>query len=63
MIYVDESALHSSDPETPIAVTEQFIRIDFAVPEKSVLSACASNGIGFDFVTTEMHESCGVSRN
>jgi hypothetical protein len=63
VMYMDEPTLNGSNPEARIAVPEQFIGIDFTVPEQSIRSARACNGIGFDFVAGDSHKSCAVSGN
>src|SRR5208337_439990 len=60
MMYMDEAPLHCADPQTSIAVPEQFVRIDFVVPQQTIRIVRASNRIHFHFVADELHESCAV---
>jgi hypothetical protein len=46
MMYMDEAAIHSSDPEGSIAVPEQFIRVD-----------CAGYRILLEILASELFES------
>jgi hypothetical protein len=59
-VYVDEPALVGSDPETPIAVPEQFIRIDVTVRKQRIRIHSAVNRVGFDFVADDLPESCAT---
>ena len=46
---MDKPPIDRSDPETAIAVPQQFVRIDITIGEQPVPVDCVSNGIGFDF--------------
>src|SRR6185295_1073828 len=52
-----------SDPETAIAVPQQFVRINLVIGEPPVPIDCVSNGISFDFVAGELHDSSAVQRH
>jgi len=60
---MDEPTLLGSDPETSIAIPEQFIRIDIAVRERSIRIDCAWNWIRGDFAAGELHESGAAHGN
>jgi hypothetical protein len=61
-MYMDESALHCSDPQASIAVQEQLIRIDISAPEHFIGIAYASDRIRFEFVTRELPDLSPVHR-
>lgn len=60
---MDESSLHRSYPETPVAIPEQSVSIDIAVREQSIRMDWAANRIRFDLVAGKLHESCAVQGN
>ena len=60
---MDKAPVDRSDPQTAIAVPQQSVRIDLVIGEQPVPVACVSNGIGFDFVAGELHESSAVQRH
>ena len=62
-MYMDEPALDCSDPKASIAIAEDPIRIEIAIREQSIGIDCASNGIRFEVVTGELHDSCAVHGN
>src|SRR6476620_8216772 len=60
---MDKAPVDRSNPETAIAVPQQSVRIDLVIGEPLVPVACVSNGIGFDVVAGELHESSAVQRH
>jgi hypothetical protein len=62
-MHMDEPALNGSDPETPIAVPEQSIRIEISGVEPHFGIRCASNRIRFELVPAKLQESCAVHSN
>jgi hypothetical protein len=60
---MNKAPVDRSDPETAIAVPQQFVRIDLVIGEHPVPVDCVSNRIGFDFVAGELHESGAVQRH
>jgi hypothetical protein len=60
LMHVDESSLYGSDPETSIAITEQPVRIDVTIRERSRAVDCSSNRIRFELVANKPHESSAV---
>src|SRR4029453_16159086 len=57
---MDKAPVDRADPETAIAIPQQSVRIDLVIGEPPVPVDCVSNGIGFDVVAGELHESSAV---
>jgi hypothetical protein len=55
--------LHSSNPQTSIAIPEQLIGIDFTVTEQSIRTDRGSNRIRLEFVAGDLHEPGAVAGN
>ncbi len=54
---MDKPPLVGPDPETTIAVPEQFIRINIAVREQRIGIDCAANRVAFEFVAHDLLKS------
>jgi hypothetical protein len=63
VMYMNQTALDSSDPKASIAVSKHTIRVDVAVLQKYLRIERATHRLRFEFVADELQEPCTVDGN
>ena len=63
MMYVDKPPLVGSDPEPPITVSQELVRIDVVIRKQRIPIGRAINTVWFELVPKQALESCSADSN